>query len=135
VPRIGLIVNDGKPLAVQTADTIQQRLEAVGHAVERASSSGGMVGFANPDQHLRLRGYSACVPKGFDQSMVLAIVLGGDGTVLSAARQTAPWGFRFSRSTPVIWDSWLRPISMIWTGPSMWCSPSNGRSRNAATSW
>ena len=92
VPRIGLIVNDGKPLAVQTADTIQQRLEAAGHAVERASSSGGMVGFANPDQHLRLRGYSACVPKGFDQSMVLAIVLGGDGTVLSAARQTAPVG-------------------------------------------
>ena len=92
MPRIGLIVNDGKPLAVQTADTIQQRLEAAGHAVERASSSGGMVGFANPDQHLRLRGYSACVPKGFDQSMVLAIVLGGDGTVLSAARQTAPVG-------------------------------------------
>ena len=77
MPRIGLIVNDGKPLAVQTADTIQQRLEVAGHAVERASSSGGMVGFANPDQHLRLRGYSACVPKGFDQSMVLAIVLGG----------------------------------------------------------
>ena len=91
-PGIGLIVNDGKPLAVQTADTIQQRLEAAGHAVERASSAGGMVGFANPDQHLRLRGYSACVPKGFDQSMVLAIVLGGDGTVLSAARQTAPVG-------------------------------------------
>ena len=71
MPRIGLIVNDGKPLAVQTADTIQQRLEAAGHAVERASSSGGMVGFANPDQHLRLRGYSACVPKGFDQSICL----------------------------------------------------------------
>ena len=92
MPRIGLIVNDGKPLALQTAETIQQRLEAAGHAVERASSAGGMVGFANPDQHLRLRGYSACVPKGFDQSMVLAIVLGGDGTVLSAARQTAPVG-------------------------------------------
>ena len=46
MPRIGLIVNDGKPLAVQTADTTQQRLEAAGHAVERASSSGGMVGFA-----------------------------------------------------------------------------------------
>ena len=43
MPRIGLIVNDGKPLALQTAETIQQRLEAAGHAVERASSAGGMV--------------------------------------------------------------------------------------------
>ena len=77
VPRIGLIVNDGKPLAVQTADTIQQRLEAAGHAVERASSSGGMVGFANPDQHLRLRGYSACLPNGFEPSIVLANLLEG----------------------------------------------------------
>ena len=51
-----------------------------------------MVGFANPDQHLRMLGYSACVPEGFDASMALAIVLGGDGTVLSAARQTAPVG-------------------------------------------
>ena len=76
MPRIGLIVNDGKPLAVQTADTIQQRLEVAGHEVVRASSSGGMVGFANPDQHLRLLGYSACVPEGFNSSMALAIVLG-----------------------------------------------------------
>ncbi len=92
MPRIGLIVNDGKPLAEQTADTIQQRLEAAGQEVVRASSAGGMVGFANPDQHLRMLGYSACVPEGFDASMALAIVLGGDGTVLSAARQTAPVG-------------------------------------------
>ena len=60
MPTIGLIVNDGKDLAVKTADTIQQRLEASGHSVVRASSAGGMVGFANPDQHLRLLGYSAC---------------------------------------------------------------------------
>ena len=92
MPRIGLIVNDGKPQAVETASTIQQRLEIAGYDVVRASSAGGMVGFANPDQHLRLLGYSACVPKGFDRGMVLAIVLGGDGTVLSAARQTAPLG-------------------------------------------
>ena len=72
MPRIGLIVNDGKPHALETAGTIQERLEAAGHQVVRASSSGGMVGFANPDQHLRLLGYSACVPKGFDRSMVLA---------------------------------------------------------------
>ncbi len=88
--RVGLIVNDGKELAVETASSIQKRLESSGHIVVRASSSGGMVGFANPDQHMRMRGYNACVPDGFDSSISFAIVLGGDGTVLSAARQTAP---------------------------------------------
>jgi len=90
VPSIGLIVNDGKELAVKTALTIQRRLEKEGFEVVRASSSGGMVGFANPDQHMRMLGYNACVPEGFEPSMKMAIVLGGDGTVLSAARQTAP---------------------------------------------
>ena len=80
MPKVGLIVNDGKPLAVETAKLIQDRLETSGHSVVRASSSGGMVGFANPDQHLRMLGYNACVPEGFDPSMALAIVLGGDGT-------------------------------------------------------
>ena len=61
MPTIGLIVNDGKDLAVKTADTIQQRLEASGHSVVRASSAGGMVGFANPDQHLRLLGYLSLI--------------------------------------------------------------------------
>ena len=90
MPRVGLIVNDGKELAVETALRIQQSLEKAGHEVLRVSSSGGMVGFANPDQHMRMLGYNACVPEGFDSSMAFAIVLGGDGTVLSAARQTAP---------------------------------------------
>ncbi|KGG12022.1 MULTISPECIES: NAD(+) kinase [Prochlorococcus] len=90
MPKLGLIVNDGKELAVEIALTIQKKCEESGYEVVRASSSGGMVGFANPDQHMRMLGYSACVPDGFDSSMKLAIVLGGDGTVLSAARQTAP---------------------------------------------
>ena len=90
MPRVGLIVNDGKELAVETAVIIQQRLENAGCEVVRVSSSGGIVGFANPDQHMRTTGYAACVPEGFDTSISMAIVLGGDGTVLSAARQTAP---------------------------------------------
>jgi NAD+ kinase len=90
--RIGLIVNDGKALALATAATIEARLEAAGMEVVRVSSAGGVVGFANPDQHLRAKGYTACVPASFDASMPLALVLGGDGTVLSAARQTAPIG-------------------------------------------
>ena len=92
MPRVGLIVNDGKDLAMATADAIEARLTAAGHGVVRVSSSGGMVGFANPDQHLRTQGYRACVPGTFAADLGLAIVLGGDGTVLSAARMTAPIG-------------------------------------------
>ena len=92
MPSIGLIVNDGKGLAMATADTIESRLESHGYTVTRVSSAGGMVGFANPDHHLRSLGYTACVPDSFSDEMEMAIVLGGDGTVLSAARQTAPIG-------------------------------------------
>ncbi len=92
MPSAGLIFNDGKELALKTALSIQNLLEKSGYKVVRASSSGGMLGFANPDQHMRTLGYNACVPEGFNSSMQLAVVLGGDGTVLSAARQTAPIG-------------------------------------------
>ena len=90
VRKAGLIVNDGKELAVQTASSVEKKLEQSNYQVVRVSSSGGMVGFANPDQHVRPLAYTNCVPEGFDSSMEFAIVLGGDGTVLSAARQTAP---------------------------------------------
>ncbi len=90
MPSVGLIVNDGKEIALKTSLAIQERLEKAGCKVFRVSSSGGMVGFANPDQHMRMLGYNACVPEEFNNSMSFAIVLGGDGTVLSAARQTAP---------------------------------------------
>ncbi len=92
MPCVGLIVNDGKAVAVRTADAIEARFIAAGNTVVRVSSSGGMVGFANPDTHLRSLGYAACVPSSFHAEMQLAVVLGGDGTVLSAARQTAPIG-------------------------------------------
>ncbi len=68
MPCAGLIVNDGKDLAIETADRIEARLTEAGWDVVRASSSGGMVGFANPDQSLRLLGYAACVPPGFTSS-------------------------------------------------------------------
>ena len=48
--KAGLIVNDGKELAVQTASSVEKKLEKSNYEVVRVSSSGGMVGFANPDQ-------------------------------------------------------------------------------------
>ena len=76
VRKAGLIVNDGKELAVQTASSVEKKLEKSNFEVVRVSSSGGMVGFANPDQHVRPLGYTNCVPEGFDSSMEFAIVLG-----------------------------------------------------------
>ena len=77
VRKAGLIVNDGKELAVQTAISVETKLKKSDYQVVRVSSSGGMVGFANPDQHVRPLGYANCVPEGFDSSMEFAIVLGG----------------------------------------------------------
>ena len=78
VRKAGLIVNDGKDLAVQTAISVQKKLESSNYKVVRVSSSGGMVGFANPDQHVRPLGYKNCVPDGFNSSIEFAIVLGGE---------------------------------------------------------
>ena len=57
---------------------LSKKIGKSNYEVVRVSSSGGMVGFANPDQHVRPLGYMNCVPDGFDSLMEFAIVLGGD---------------------------------------------------------
>ena len=64
--KAGLIVNDGKDLAVETANSVQKKLEKSNYEVVRVSSSGGMVGFANPDQHVRPLDMRIA-SRGFDQ--------------------------------------------------------------------
>ena len=56
MPRVGLIVNDGKELAVKTAKTFQTKLENSGFEVIRVSSAGGLLGFSNTDQHISAQG-------------------------------------------------------------------------------
>ena len=70
VRKAGLIVNDGKELAVKTASSVENKLQNSNYEIVRVSSSGGMVGFANPDQHVRPLGYTNCVPDGFDLSLI-----------------------------------------------------------------
>ena len=69
MPRVGLIVNDGKALAVKTAKTFQKKLEDSGFDVVRVSSSGGLLGFANPDQYMSSQRYNSCIPDDFDSSI------------------------------------------------------------------
>ena len=90
VRRVGLIINDGKPLALSTAERIETRLRQAGLQVLRASSSSGVVGFANPDQHLRSRGYEACVPPGSTM---------GNASISESASRATTW-FCSSLATP-----------------------------------
>ncbi len=51
-----------------------------------------MLGYSSPNKPLCHTPIDQLAPPGFDKSMSFAIVLGGDGTVLSAFRQVAPQG-------------------------------------------
>ena len=44
-----------------TGKVFQKKLQASGFEVIRVSSSGGLLGFANPDQYMRTMGYDSCV--------------------------------------------------------------------------
>jgi NAD+ kinase len=89
-PTIGIIFNDAKPIACRVAQSLTTELEAAGCRVISASSKGGMLGHVHPDDPQARVPIDSLIPEGFDRNMKAAIVLGGDGTVLAAARQVAP---------------------------------------------
>jgi NAD+ kinase len=57
-----------------------------------ATGVGGILGYSRPDSPVCHTPVDKLAPAGFDEKMTFAIVLGGDGTVLSAFRQVAPYG-------------------------------------------
>ena len=101
MPKAGIIYNDIKPIACQVAQDLTKKLRQNGWDVETATGFGGLLGYAKPEAstspastnrpvcHTKI---DQLVPPNFDDEMEFVIVLGGDGTVLSAARQVAPLG-------------------------------------------
>lgn len=90
MPKIGVIYNDIKPIACQVAKELEEKLTAQGYQVYLATGYAGILGYSRPDRPVCYSAIEEIAPFGFDQEMEFAIVLGGDGTVLSAARQVAP---------------------------------------------
>jgi NAD+ kinase len=90
VPKVGIIYNDIKPIACRVAEEIKQTLTEQGYIVHLATGVGGILGYSSPDRPACHTPITKLVPPHFDSEMEFGIVLGGDGTVLSAFRQIAP---------------------------------------------
>lgn len=90
MPKAGIIFNDMKAAACRGAEELQDKLESYGWDVQVATGMGGLLGYSGPERPMCHTPISKLVPPGFDEDMAFAIVLGGDGTVLSAFRQVAP---------------------------------------------
>jgi NAD+ kinase len=92
IPKAGIIYNDLKPVACRLAVELQDKLSAAGWDVYMATGVGGILGYSRPDSPICHTPIDKLAPPGFDEKMTFAIALGGDGTVLAAFRQVAPYG-------------------------------------------
>ena len=92
MPKAGIIYNDVKPIACRIAQELQDKLTAQGWQVQLASGIGGILGFSQVGRPICHTPITQLVPPGFEEGMEFGIVLGGDGTVLSAFRQVAACG-------------------------------------------
>ncbi|XWK91494.1 MAG: NAD(+) kinase [Phormidium sp.] len=92
MPKAGIIYNDVKPVACRVAGELKDQLKAAGWDVVMTTGAGGILGYATPESPVCHTPIDRLSPPGFDNEMSFGIVLGGDGTVLSAARQVASIG-------------------------------------------
>ena len=90
MPKVGIIFNDLKPVACKVAQELQDQLTKQGWTVVLETGRGGLLGYSHPERPVCHTPIDHLIPPEFDKEMVFAIVLGGDGTVLSAYRQLAP---------------------------------------------
>jgi NAD+ kinase len=90
MPKLGVIYNDIKPIACKFANEIREKLSTKGYQVCLTTGYGGILGYSRPDSPVCHTPIDQITPPEFDREMEFAIVLGGDGTVLSAFRQVAP---------------------------------------------
>ena len=90
--KAGIIYNDAKPIACKVAFEIREKLIARGWDVLMANGIGGILGYSHPESPRCHASIEQLKPPNFDRDINFSIVLGGDGTVLSAFRQLAPLG-------------------------------------------
>ncbi len=91
MPKVGVVFNDAKPIAEQTAFTIEAWLQERGWDAVLTTGRGGLLGYASPDS-ISYTPIEDLVPPEFKQDIAFVVSLGGDGTVLSTFRQVAPLG-------------------------------------------
>ncbi|MEM9136072.1 MAG: NAD(+) kinase [Cyanobacteria bacterium P01_F01_bin.42] len=90
MPKAGIIYNDSKPTAIKTAHQLEKKLKSHGYDVIAATGVRGILSCVRLTGERTEQTIAELIPSDFERDVEFAIVLGGDGTVLSACRQLGP---------------------------------------------